>query len=200
MENATKALEMAAGVLIALMIIGVCVYAYNNLSEQKNIEQSSTRAQQAADFNKSYEVYNQDSLYGSEVLSLANKVVDYNKNEAIKKGYGTMTIEVKRTEATSATLYFKNGTYNQSDLTTEYENLSDEIKNADTKENGKYISEWAKMASTAIPSDVSDKVNMYKNLLNDQTDMARAIFECTNVTYNKQTGRIEKMIFKEKSP
>ena len=35
MENATKALEIASGVLIALMVLGLVVIAYSRLANEK---------------------------------------------------------------------------------------------------------------------------------------------------------------------
>ena len=41
MENATKALEMAGSVLIGMMIIGVLVFAYAQLSNLKQTEENA---------------------------------------------------------------------------------------------------------------------------------------------------------------
>lgn len=196
MENATKALEMAAGVLITLMIIGVCVYAYNNLVEQKNIEQSSIRDQQATDFNKSFEVYNQDSLYGSEVLSLANKVVDYNEKEANQKGYEEIEIEVNLRSTLPPS--FNRTKYTAEQLTDDYKELSRNIEDkGKVTKNGKTVAQWAKLSKNAVPDDTRNLVDEYKDLLNDQTDIARKTFNCTSVEYDNTTGRIKKMFFSE---
>ena len=69
MENATKALEIAGGVLISLIIIGTIVFFYNRISEVKQTEHNTQAEEQAADFNKDYEVYNRNDVYGSELLS-----------------------------------------------------------------------------------------------------------------------------------
>ena len=52
MENASKALIMAGGVLISLMVIGLLVLFYNNLSGMQKIKTDSETEQQAAEFNK----------------------------------------------------------------------------------------------------------------------------------------------------
>lgn len=199
MENATKALEMAAGVLIALLIIGLLAYAYNNLSDEKKIEQSSESAMQASEFNKSYEAFNKSGLYGSEILSLANKIVDYNKKEASQKGYNTITLNVTLND-TGQVKYFKPGNYdNAEDITKEYNYLSKEIsEKGKTKVEGKTIAEWAKQATkkSEMSVDVKNAVNEYKDLLNDQTGIARKTFGAPDVEYDKN-GRITKMSFVE---
>ena len=94
MENASKALIMAGGVLISLMVIGLLVLFYNNLSGMQKIKTDSETEQQATEFNKQYDVYARD-VYGSEILSIANKIADYNKREADNKGYTKIELKVK---------------------------------------------------------------------------------------------------------
>ena len=86
MENASKALIMAGGVLIALLIIGILVVFFNNLSDWQKISQTSEEVEQITEFNKQYDVYERN-VYGSELLSIANKIDDYNKRESNNKGY-----------------------------------------------------------------------------------------------------------------
>ena len=52
MENASKALIMAGGVLIALLVIGLLVFFYNNLSGLQSIEQSNDDVEAITEFNK----------------------------------------------------------------------------------------------------------------------------------------------------
>ena len=200
MENATKALEMATGVLIAILVIGLCVYAYNNLSEEKKIEQSAESASQATDFNKSYEAFNKSGLQGSEILSLANKIVDYNAKEAEKKGYQKIQLSVTINDSTTTNEnYFTKKTYTKAEnITEEYEKLSGEIKRVGSKTiSGKKVSEWAKQASASLPAgDVRNTVDEYKTLLNDQNGIARKTFKAPTVEYDKN-GRIIKMTFVE---
>ena len=206
MENATKALEMAAGVLIALLIIGLLAYAYNNLSDEKKIEQSSESAMQASEFNKSYEAFNKSGLYGSEILSLANKIVDYNKKEASQKGYHIITLNVTL-KNTGQVEYFEPGDYDATGITDEYNLLSDAIKAAGKKTvnyNGKSIT-IAKLSkqitsSSQLTAQLTrteiELVDRYKNLLNDQTGIARKTFGAPDVEYDKN-GRIKTMSFVE---
>lgn len=200
MENATKALEMAAGVLIAILVIGLCAYAYNNLSEEKKIEQSAESASQATDFNKTYEAFNKSGLQGSEILSLANKIADYNTKEAEKKGYQKMelSVTINNTTTQNSTYFTKKRYENAKDITDEYKTLSKKIKESGDKTiDGKKVSEWSKQASASLPvGEVRTAVDEYKNLLNDQTGMARKTFKTPTVEYDKN-GRIIKMTFVE---
>lgn len=84
MENATKALIMAASVLIAIVIIGSLLLMFKNLSSYQETDIQSTRDAQIIEFNNQYEIYNQKNVRGSDLYSLLNKVVDYNRRKSEK--------------------------------------------------------------------------------------------------------------------
>ena len=98
MENAVKALEIASGVFLGLLILGALVLGYNRVSELRRTQYEVEQDQQSADFNKSYEAYNTKSVYGSEIFSLANKVVDYNKSYPAEEGYEELILAVTFTK------------------------------------------------------------------------------------------------------
>lgn len=82
MENASKALLMAAGMLIALIIISALLLMFNNLSNYQQGGTQDTREAQIVDFNNQFETYNRDDVRGSDLYSLVNRVVDYNKRKS----------------------------------------------------------------------------------------------------------------------
>lgn len=84
MENASKALIMAAGVLISLIIVGALVLTYNNLSSYQKVGQQNTKEAQVVEFNNQYETFNRNNVRGSDLYSLLNKVVDYNRRKSSK--------------------------------------------------------------------------------------------------------------------
>lgn len=96
MENASKALVMAGGVLISLMIIASLVLIYNKISDYSSSEIDEQRKKEIIVFNQGYTTYNKEKVKGSELLSLINKVVDYNKREAdpVDKQYQEMEIYI----------------------------------------------------------------------------------------------------------
>lgn len=94
MENASKALIMAGSILIAIMVISLLVMAYNNLTETMNAKNDEEAIEQVIEFNKQYDVYYRNNLYGSDILSLANKVADYNERQSKEQGYAKLDIEV----------------------------------------------------------------------------------------------------------
>ncbi len=81
MENASKALIMAGSILIALLVIGLVIYTYNQLSDIEQTESDSEYTIKATEYMRQFEQFNR-TLYGSELLSLANLQEDYNKLRA----------------------------------------------------------------------------------------------------------------------
>lgn len=148
MENATKALEMAGSVLIGVLIIGCIVYAYSQLSAIKRDEQTSERVEQAADFNKDYDAYNRDDLYGSDMFSLANMIENYNIKESDTKYYGKIEIKLKlNTQVINAT-FFTDSSYNESTLNEKYRDLTNAIKDVNKKYFKKTVSYWANFGTS----------------------------------------------------
>lgn len=86
MEDVTKALLIAAGVFLGLMVITMCIFAYTQITDYYRTEQNEEKIKQIIEFNSEYDKYIKDDLRGSELLSLINKVVDYNKREADVEG------------------------------------------------------------------------------------------------------------------
>lgn len=82
MENASKALIMAASVLIAIVIIGALVLMFNSLSSYQQTNTQGTRETQVVEFNSQYETYNRKNVRGSDLYSLLNRVVDYNRRKS----------------------------------------------------------------------------------------------------------------------
>ena len=79
MENASKALIMAGGILIALLIIGSLIFFGTTLQSYQNSENENVKDSQIAEFNNQYEPYKKDGLTLMELKSLYNKIESNNK-------------------------------------------------------------------------------------------------------------------------
>lgn len=82
MENASKALIIAGSVLIALIIIGALILMFSNLTAYQRNNTQTTREAQITEFNREYETYDRNNVRGSELYSLLNKVIDYNRRQS----------------------------------------------------------------------------------------------------------------------
>lgn len=78
MENASKALLIAAGVLITMLIVMLLLFFKGKISEFYNEQDKIDDIENVAQFNKQFTNYERKKVYGYELISLANMVEDYN--------------------------------------------------------------------------------------------------------------------------
>ena len=93
MENASKALLIAASVLIAIIVIGAFMLMMTSLTDYQNRSNQSTLDAQITEFNNLYLSYNRNKVRGSDMVSLMNRIVDYN-NRNIGDGFTEMGITI----------------------------------------------------------------------------------------------------------
>lgn len=74
----SKALIMAAGVLLAMLVVGFMVYSFRSLSSWSETTEQKNMTAQVEKFNKEYEAYDKDLMYGVDVLSCLNKALSNN--------------------------------------------------------------------------------------------------------------------------
>ena len=174
--------------------------------------QKTEREKQLSKLNINFESYAKDTVYGSEILSLANEVINYNERKAVD-GYQEIELEVKISTGVLNGQYLVAGTYSATSLDQQYKKLVKKIKEADITVFGKSISYWSKLSdketekTVKARSDFSEseytklKTNRttYKKYVEEQTDFARKTFKYDDVTeYDSGNGRIIKIMFKDK--
>lgn len=211
MENASKALMMAGGMLIAVMVISLLVLFFNNIREWQGIDDSGEELEQMVEFNKQYEVYARN-VYGSELLSIANKVADYNKRQAEAKGYVPIEVQVTISKKNIDDEFFTKGTYTSLELIEKMkgqEGLEKKVEELGkeritSKKNSKVtrsISQLAGMRTSdkeelgferADYEEKERQYNTYKSLI---TRVKETIFKYKTFEYDEKNGRITKMIY-----
>lgn len=85
MENASKALLIAGGMLIALLVIGALLLAFNQIGDYEKGKSSMVKSSQVADFNKEFGKYSGDDVKGYDLITLINKAIDFNSKEGTTK-------------------------------------------------------------------------------------------------------------------
>lgn len=78
MEHANKAIIMAFGMIVAVLIMGTIVYVFTNLKVFPQGDDSRETVEQLAAFNTEYEVYDKKIMYGVDVISVLNKAKSNN--------------------------------------------------------------------------------------------------------------------------
>ena len=247
MENASRALIMAGSVLIALMIIGALMLMFGNLTSYQGTDTESTRTAQIAEFNQQFETYDRNNVRGSDLYSLLNKVIDYNRRQSWE-GIGesgeeiryepmeiTFTVNpISELSADGNNRLFTQNQYTVSQNTNAFENsikqTIDDLEDAygqssltnlttgmskiftDSGDPAVIVANF-NAASTIVKIDsVDDLKNKSKSPTKKHQDtkttiqedvykyyeyiqFKRAHFDCTDIEYDGNTGRVTRMVF-----
>lgn len=227
MENAASALQMAAGALLALLLISLFVYVFNSISGAENAKADVEAAAEITKFNNKFLAFDKSSMYGTDLISILGLAISNNQiynqthtarpdgkyNENVE---GTINVKFKLLDDVNAKVTY-------------YRFYSQHHQNSD----GTWVSQWDKDTSyTPNPSttkilsknilytlettvgydaiqkiaiegneNVSQQVVGRKMTETDSSgfdDLKKRIFKCTNVEYNG-VGRIYCMTFEEKN-
>lgn len=222
MENASKALIMAGSILLTLLIITALVFMFGKLSDLKNSEADAEEVKKLAEYNRQIETFDR-ALYGSELLSLANLIDDYNKRQSDLKGYNAIVLQVY-SKGIAGARYIKNnyiGNNAYKDLTSDFEKLQKELNQAKNKKAyGEKIEKLAGMrweslrqflVSTGLTlqesehilndsnSDLNKLISEYQNLKSESTEFKNKQFTQHEYEYDDYYNgtRVKKIIFKE---
>ena len=94
MENASKALLIAGGVLIAIVIVSVLVVTLNIVNSNQRTREKALATEQLAEFNQKYESYNKKALRGTDIITLKNMAKSEGNAVTVKVTNGTEEIDV----------------------------------------------------------------------------------------------------------
>lgn len=105
MENASKAIIMAGGILIGVIILSVLVLVFSPIGDVYEEQGTSLSIEQLEKYNRQFNTFDK-SLYGSELLSLKNLLEDYNyrvlqdaDQKYIAENEITVTVRISRCTA-----------------------------------------------------------------------------------------------------
>lgn len=79
MENTAKALQIAGGVLIAIILLALIIFTFTKMSSLPQAQEYQKEVEQISEFNMQYEAYQKKLMYGVDVISCLNKVLDNNR-------------------------------------------------------------------------------------------------------------------------
>ena len=226
MENASKALLIAGSVLVSVLIIGLLVFGYRQISDLQQTRADAEDNTKLVEYMSQFESFNR-VLYGSEVFSLANLREDYNADDDIQDGYKEIEITIKISRSIAATTYFQADTYNIEEIDEQKDELEDEIASYEkvrSSYNGRSVKYYAErtyreiandfnvaVSSTDLNYDIQAKLEAnsrtnrlmqeiyeYQSLRSIYTEFKEGKrFRCTNVEYDPSNGRIIEMNYEE---
>lgn len=164
MENASKALIMAGSVLLALIVIGAFMLMLTNLNDYQEKNDTTLQQQQIVEFNNQFSTYDRTGLRGTDMLSLMNRIIDYNSRKTTEDiGFQKMKITIKgldsnilqslRYETSGNNLLIKKNTYTQDNLS----EIVTKPQELERKYQKKYI--------TQLVSNISKFMDIYNSSL-----------------------------------
>ena len=207
MENASKALLMAGGILIALLILTLIVYLTTSTSRVANYQDERREAEQLSEFNRSYEVYNKTRMYGTDIMTVVNKAIDYNNNLdadeeeyfiniklELSNSYNT-EIETTTTKADGTIINERTIKDTSSSLSSGTYYLRNRENSIDMNQN--VLNFFKQSAENSYEEEQNGTKIIKKRTYSAISNFKTAIFKCKNVGYNNITGRINYMEFSD---
>lgn len=79
MENIAEALKMAFGVIIALLLISLLIYAFSIVSDIENTKTDEKVIEEITEFNKRFMAFQKSSMYGTDVISVISLAISTNE-------------------------------------------------------------------------------------------------------------------------
>ena len=225
MENASKALLIAAGVLVGVILITMIMYGYDQIAGYYRAKEEQQQIEQLAEFNNQYLVYYKDNVRGSDLVSLVNKIMDFN---ALNNEQEEIQISIKLSENSSdkekAKMFYYKYDENQDvklvKLTEVYtQNNINTILNKAYEIDGEYMQPIATKLSSnmstlmgensrktpeelfaelkIVPENYGGVDKIRKDILQyyQYLQFKRAHFDCTDLKYTSY-GRVKSFTFK----
>ena len=78
MENASKALIIAGGILLGMIILGLLVFTWHAVRNLNLTADDLKKQDEISAFNKQFESYSRYVVRGADVASIINKITDNN--------------------------------------------------------------------------------------------------------------------------
>lgn len=199
MENASKALLMAGGVLIAIIILSLIVYIGTTTGRLAKAQDERTLAEQTEAFNKEYEAYYKKKMYGTDVITVVNKAIEYNQSLGTDDEDYFIDVELDLSGAE----------FNTTTVVTWEASGEKEEKTypGDVLGNKKYYLKTGTGRGAGINQELKDFFRQSVNDLQSESEsdgnrikttlvysglatFKRATFTCMGIDYNPITGRV----------
>lgn len=184
MENSAKAIIIAGGMFILIMVITLLVIFGRSLSSYMQDQHDKEMVKQITEFNNKFANYQGTELRGNELISVLNRVIDYNALEAGEYGYDPVLVEIDLVDRNALDSVIK---FNSTDENFLFKKNASKIKNSkDSDDELKTISQ----KGTTILSKYSDKEKYPDNYIPRLTDtkLQKLSAEISNIAQEKDNS------------
>lgn len=178
MENISKALLIAAGILFSVMLLSMLMITYNQISAHYQQEHELAAMEQLEKFNREFENYNRDNIRGNDLISLMNKIIDYNASQSYNEDIGQKRILVNITIGSSNIGKFK---FQEDDESIIEENITN------TGAGDNYTNDRDLVAITGTTSDLIERANGDPlNKIITDTELQKLSSEISNIVFTDE--------------
>lgn len=210
MDNAPKALLMAGGMLMAIIVITIFLIMYNNVIKIEEINKSQNEEEIIKKFNEPFLSYSKNVMYGSDIISVINLAENSNLKYGAKSPTDEFYVDISfKLERSLYSIkdtyiinndgrYVKSGNQEQTEVIAGGKEYSIS-KDWNTVIYPKLMKELGKKEQVIVDQKKDGAVlKSYAIVNNVIYELKRKTFACTEVK-NDGNGRIISMKFTEKS-
>ena len=79
-ENISKVTIMIGSIIISILIISILIFTVSRVSNAGKANQETEYTIKMQEYNRKFESFNRENLYGIDIISISNLVEDYNIN------------------------------------------------------------------------------------------------------------------------
>lgn len=205
MENASKALLMAGGVLASVIVISLLVILYTNISSLSNAKQQILETEELAKYNAEWESYNRDNLKGVDIITIINKAISVNEKYRAEMDNDDLTmitvyVEITKEVKGYTTTYTWDDSrnppgYNQStDNGTVLLNIGNYPVQGKSSDGD--IVKFIKETSSTSKKEIIDNKS-YKIITTEFDAFKLEDFKCTGILYDNN-GQVKEISFEQK--
>lgn len=210
MENAAKTLTIAGGVLIAIIVVVTLWYSFQQWGIFPQAKEDSTKISQEVAFNKEFESYNKQNLYGTDVITVINKAIANNERYGIEaETEDPYYMDVKITLANNVYTYTKEYTWFYDEETKERKK-TEETKTDYSKPPLLYGGKTYSVKNNYVelynlcknePRDVKEtkRGNVFTRIekYSAEEEFRLRYFTCEGIEYDEINGRVKCIRFRE---
>lgn len=221
MENASRALLMAGGMLMAIVVISILVITFRNTSQIEQANQEAQEVEEIRMFNERFASYQKSAMYGTDVISVLNMAISNNRKYDVNPGedyYVDVIFTLKRDVMDEIYHYKYEEDYNpprydkketisnnprrstdalkkdtEYSLTNNYSTLYNFVRNADAPDSK--ILDEAPYKRIYKDNDKKKMLTEYYEIYYGMANFKRFTFRCIDVDYDDTNGRIIRMEF-----